>query len=114
MTSLRLVGVRPFDPAWLRARGFYVAQRRGQESVDLVGNEGSLEIGTDEAWILERVGIRIASSPEALGETVAAFAAHIGDSGKAAGANESEAHGWKLKRADAVDKARPRDERMII
>ena len=45
VTRLRLVGVRPFDPAWLQSRGFYVA-RRGPDEVDLVGNEGSLEIGT--------------------------------------------------------------------
>ncbi|MBE7464875.1 MAG: FKBP-type peptidyl-prolyl cis-trans isomerase [Planctomycetes bacterium] len=45
-TGLRLAGVRPFDPEWLQARGFFVAQQ-GQQ-VTLKGNEGELEIGTKD------------------------------------------------------------------
>jgi FKBP-type peptidyl-prolyl cis-trans isomerase len=48
-TRLRLTGVRPFDPAWLRQRGFYVVPRGGEGGqVDLYGSEGSLEIGASD------------------------------------------------------------------
>lgn len=47
LTNLRLAGVRPFDPNWLQTRGFYLL-RKPDGTVEPVGNEGSLEIGTND------------------------------------------------------------------
>lgn len=43
VSSLKLVGVRPYSPLWLQARGFYVTQDK-----QLVGNMGSLRVGTKD------------------------------------------------------------------
>ncbi len=41
VNGLKLVGVRPFDPAWLQARGFYV-----EKNGAIYGNEGSISVTT--------------------------------------------------------------------
>ena len=42
VNGLKLVSVRPFDPAWLKARGFYVVKE------GLYGNEGSVSVTTKD------------------------------------------------------------------
>ncbi len=46
VTTLRLVGVRPYSNLWLQARGFYVLM-----DGRLAGNEGSLQIQTKDGLI---------------------------------------------------------------
>lgn len=42
INGLKLVGVRPFDAAWVKARGFYVVKE------GLYGNEGSISVTTKD------------------------------------------------------------------
>jgi hypothetical protein len=47
LQSLRLVGVRPFDPQWLEQRGFYVGRKQAG-GYEIYGNEGELDISTND------------------------------------------------------------------